>query len=398
MRISRRARGSRSYGTAIVELGLFGLALLPAMGAGGCGRIGYDPLPESALPADAAPPVRDASVHADTGDNGDAIANVDADEAAADSGDDVVSNIEEDAADAADSQADAKCTQSAAVDYCQTIPPLPAPPIIDGVLDCGPTLVPIVPEDWRGAAPLPPFPAGNSAEVAAAWRPDGLYIFISVTTPAVIPADPTSQDYFGAGVELFVDATGSFATPSQYNDPGTVQVIVTAPCSLAADASTDACFDASTDAASEASDGAMDDAIDEASTEAAADGQAAESPNGQRAEVYRSEAALGPWTSSQFGTFLSPGGFVFEGFVVASDLGLSTWQLAPGGHVGFDVAVDVSFPTECMIGLEGHRAGQYFLNVPASDTADAADAGDGGPIGPPYEDTRSFCTPTLTSM
>ena len=104
---------------------------------------------------------------------------------------------------------------------------------------------------------------------------------------------------------------------------------------------------------------------------------------------------LGPWTSTQFGTFPKADGFVFEGFVAASDLGLSSWGLSSGGKVGFDVAVDVSFPTLCTTGLEGHRAGQYFFHV-GTTPPDAAD--EAGPIQPPYLDTRSFCTPTLAPM
>ena len=120
----------------------------------------------------------------------------------------------------ADVAAEAQCVASAAVDYCQVIPPLPAPPVIDGVLDCGPTPVAITPEDWRGAAPLPPFPPDNTSTVAAAWRPDGLYIFMSITTPAAIPADLSTDDYKGAGVEIFVDYRRVFATPGQYDEPG----------------------------------------------------------------------------------------------------------------------------------------------------------------------------------
>jgi hypothetical protein len=284
--------------------------------------------------------------------------------------------------DVAEARPDSGCVTSPVVDYCTSIPPLDAPPVIDGVLDCGPTLVPMNPEDWRGAAPLPPFPAGNSAELAVAWRPGGLYVFMAVTTPAAIPADPQSPDYYGAGVELFVDQNGVFANPPSYNDPGTVQLLVTSPPYVAPDASTSECPDAPSDASSDAS----PDALDETSTDASL---------GQRGEQYRNEVDLGAWTSTQFGTFATPTGFVFEGFVVAADLGVPSWSLAAGATVGFDLAVDVSFPVACMTGLEGHRAGQYFLNVSVSPPDAAADA---APVGPPFEDVRSFCTPTLTSM
>src|SRR5579859_2577375 len=74
-------------------------------------------------------------------------------------------------------------------DYCSAIPALAAPPVIDGVLDCGPALEAVTPAGWTGSSSLP---AGNSAFVAASWRPDGLYVFIEVVTPAAIPADPGS--------------------------------------------------------------------------------------------------------------------------------------------------------------------------------------------------------------
>ena len=51
--------------------------------------------------------------------------------------------------------------------------------------------------------------------------------------------------------------------------------------------------------------------------------------------------------------------------------------------VGFDVGVDVSYTTPSMTGAQGHRVGQYFLNVGMP------------PIEPPFEDVRSFCTPVL---
>ena len=351
------------------------------MVAGGCGRIGYDELPEHAGPADGGPRPHDATASEATPEH-DAADATEPESAPPEAGEDVVAEAEA----GPDASPETGCTPSAAADYCQSLPPLAAAPVIDGLLDCGPTLVPIAPEDWRGAAPLPPFPSGNTAALAAAWRPDGLYVFIAVTTPVAIPADLTSQDYFGAGVELFVDDDGVFAAPGQYDNPGTIQMIVTSPPYAPPDAGS--CpVDASTDGANDASGDAAD---------AGADGPAeAATVTGQRAEIYRNEGAVGPWTSSQFGTFPTPTGFVFEGFFVAADLGLPDWSLSAGAHVGFDLAVDVSFPDVCTIGGEGHRAGQYFLNVAVTPDDAGSEA---GPIGPPFADTRSFCTPTLASQ
>jgi hypothetical protein len=233
---------------------------------------------------------------------------------------------------------DASCVTSRVSDYCAFIPALPAAPVIDGVLDCGPAALNMVPQDWSGAAPLPSFPEGNSALLAAAWRVDGLYVFIAVTTPAAFPANAGSPPYDGAGVELYVDSTGLYPNAPSYNDPGTIQLAVEAPSGA---------------------------------TESTRIG-----------EGYRNATEQGPWSSTQFATFSTPSGFNFEGFVAAADLGLSSLTLASGDTVGFDIAVDVSFTTASMTGADGHRVGQYFLHVGSA---------------PPYSDPRSFCAPTLTT-
>ena len=58
---------------------------------------------------------------------------------------------------------------------------------------------------------------------------------------AAIPPDPASPAYFGAGVELFVDDDGVFASSPGYDSPGTMQMIVVSPPYPAADASVDTC-------------------------------------------------------------------------------------------------------------------------------------------------------------
>jgi hypothetical protein len=240
------------------------------------------------------------------------------------------------------------CGTSPIVDYCSGVPSLPAPPIIDGVLDpCGPSLVTITPVGWVGPAPLPAFPPGNSSQLAVAWRPDGLYVFMSVTTPAYFPAptDAGTPIYYGAGVEVFVDSDGVYVAPPAVDDPGGIQLIVTAP------------------------------------------------PDpmtvGHRADYYRDSVDEGPWASTQFGTFPTATGFDFEGFIVAADLGLSTWTLQANHQIGFDIAVDVSYTTASMTGPQGYRVGQYFLHV-APPPPDGVTA-----IGEPFADPLAWCTPTL---
>jgi hypothetical protein len=332
-------RGLRALQARCVEASWVAVVALPSVWASGCGRIGYDAID---VARDAASAPADASIDRRVEDAPEEEAAEAALDGAADASGDGSTDSESDA-----DAADAACTPSAVADYCAGLPPLPAPPVIDGVLDCGPALRPMTPVDWNGPPPLPAFPAGNSTSLAAAWRPDGLYVFIAVTTPAAFPAEPADPVFYGAGVELFVEDDGVSASPPKYDNPGCIQLVVTAP----------------TDATT----------------------------TSRRAEGFRNAADQGPWASTQFGAFPSPTGFVFEGFVTAADLGLSTWALVAGGQIGFDVSVDVSFTTAAMTGPQGHRVGQYFLHVQAP-------VGDASTPTAPYQDPRAFCTPTLAPM
>jgi hypothetical protein len=180
-----------------------------------------------------------------------------------------------------------------------------------------------------------------------AWRPDGLYVFIAVTTPAYFasPADAGTPIYYGAGVEIFVDSTGVYPDAPAVNDPGGIQLIVEAPRNA--------------------------------------------TTAGQRGDYYRDSVDEGPWTSTEYGTFPTANGFNFEGFVVAADLGLATWTPQAGQTIGLDVAIDVSYTSASMTGSQGYRVGQYFFHV-------AAPPVDGGvAIGEPFADPRAWCTPTL---
>ncbi len=324
--------------TSSLEGGVVGLLLLAATGAFSCGRLGFEPVAED---AGGRPP--DASMERDAGDA--SVASTDAPAIDAPVLD--APGVEDSPVDAPPDAPDASCPVSATVDYCTALPPLPAPPVIDGVLDCGPALVAAPPVDWIGPAPLPAFPVGNAAEVAMAWRPDGLYVFMAITTPAAFPADLSDPAFYGAGVELFVDSDGVYVSPPSYDNPGTIQLVVPAP------------VDSMTPS--------------------------------RRAEGYRDAVDQGPWTSTQFATFPSATGFVFEGFVAAADLGVPSWTLAAGDTVGLDLAVDVSFPTAAMTGPQGHRVGQYFFHVTTAPDDAAA-------FGMPYGDPRSFCAPTLAPM
>ena len=221
-------------------------------------------------------------------------------------------------------------------DGCLEIPPLPAAPVLDGELDCGLTLLPLTPEAWTGAAR----DGGSSmvdaiAEYAVGWRPDGLYVFVSVNDPTLIPADPTQDVWDGDGVDIYVDSDGTYAAPPAYDNPGTRELVVGAPGRAPA-----------------------------------------------RTGVWSNGAYGSEWTSAKLVVQASPRGYVVEAFVTAADLGLSSWALGVGAHVGFDLSIDVSYPDPTTTGAFGHRLGQYFLkgSLPS-------------PL--PDVDVTAFCNPVL---
>lgn len=251
----------------------------------------------------------------------DAPADVDVAETVVDAPADVV------VADVADG---GSCVTSPTTNYCSALPSMPADPVIDGVLDCGPALVPMTPEGWSGSGDLP---AGNSASIAVAWRPTGLYVFVEVVTPVVIPADSMTPPFYGSGAEIYVESIAP--SSATYDDPGAMQLVAAAPSGSMA----------------------------------------------VIGEGYRDAVDQGPWTPAEFGTYTTSTGFALEAFIVAGDLGLSTWTLASGDSLGLDIAINVSYPLASTMGAQGHRAGQYFLHVASS------------PIGAPYADPRSFCVP-----
>ncbi len=341
-----RPRGRRDHrpGPAVTHrAGLAAAALLVGLGA--CGRIGFTLLalpsddagasghPDASLPDAAA---RDATTTHDAGPVEASGDDADVEQPGLDGG------LPEDAAQPDASSAvdggDGGCVTSSIVNYCTALPFLPAPPVIDGVLDCGPTLIPIVAVGWTGPGVVP---AGNSAMLAAAWRPDGLYFYVAVTCPSLILADPGEYAWEGNGVELYVDHDGLFPNSPMYDsDGGTSQLVTEAPDSGTSTSTT--------------------------------------------GEIWRNAAYLGPWTSSTFELFGTPTGYVLEAFVAAADLDLVTWSLSPGGMVGLNVAVNVTYASPTTTGNNGHRLGQFFMYLGPP------------PAGGPFSDVRSFCTPTLS--
>jgi hypothetical protein len=282
------------------------LSLAPLVAA--CGRLGYDAL-ESTTSPDASP---------------------------------------SDAAPAADAPPDAPPAPDAApaLDFCTVLPALASPPTIDGVLEPGLTLRAIDPAEWFGAGTG--IPAGQSARWAAAWRPDGVYVYVEVVDPTRLPAPAGEFRWCGDGAEVYVDDNGLWLNPHVYDDPGTRQLVVAAPA-----------------------DGTTVVHGGEAWCSTCGDTVPRQLPGAPFVAVPRQ------------------GGYAVVTFVGAYEIARSTWSLAAGDHVGLDVAVNVSesAPTgaACVFdgSSSGNQRGQYFVRA---DVASAVY---------PFDDTDAFCTPAL---
>ena len=184
-------------------------------------------------------------------------------------------------------------------------------------------------------------PAGHTLSFAAAWQPHGLYFYLQVVDPDRSPAEASTEAWQGDGVEVYVDHDALSPDAGSFDDPGTRQLIFTAP---------------------------PDD-----------------SQHGERADAYLPPigrvAAVTPadWIMTP-----TPTGYALELSVSAADLGLSSWTLTPGARVGFDLAHNISAPLG-EAGVQGNRLGQYFLRVgPETE-----------PAFYPFQNSAVFCTPTL---
>ena len=220
---------------------------------------------------------------------------------------------------------------------CTELPPLASLPTLDGTLEDGLAMVHVVPVAWTVAGSVPP---GYSLEFAAAWHPGGLYFFLDVTDPDRNPAAPTTEVWQGDGIEVYVDHDAIFAAPGTYDDPGTRQLVFSAPL----------------------------DAVS----------------NGDRGDGYTPLGLVGPYDATHRLATPTPTGYTLELWVTAADLGLANWSLAAGSRVGFDLAHNVSAPLG-QPGVQGNRAGQYFLQAgPQPDVTRY-----------PFDNSGVFCAPTL---
>jgi hypothetical protein len=202
------------------------------------------------------------------------------------------------------------------------------------VLECPLSLRPITPLGWTTTGS-----PDATADYAIAWYSTGLYFFVAVHDPLVVPAAATDFAWEGDAVELFADNDGFYTAAPAFDAQGTRQFVIAAP--------------------------------------------SGPGPSTRGMVYLQGGGASNPWTSSEFVAMPSADGYVVEAFITASDLGLATWTLASQGHVGFDLAIDVSYPTATQTGVEGHRLGQYFFNLSSSGAKE------------PYRNTGAFCNPSL---
>jgi hypothetical protein len=216
------------------------------------------------------------------------------------------------------------------------MPALQDAPVIDGVLDCGATLLSIDAKAWNGTVAMP---ADRVTKLALAARSDGLYVYVEVHGAAPMPHPSGNEIYCGDAVELYLDADATFDAAGAYDKPGTMQFVVAAPTSA----------------------GAPVDAM-----------------------RFVQGASHSAWLSNQVKTALLSDGYAVEAFITAADLDLGTWM--PASKLGFDLAIDVAAPSGTS-GLKcGLQLGQYFMHV-----ADQA----GSCNYEPWCNTLAFCSPVL---
>jgi hypothetical protein len=242
--------------------------------------------------------------------------------------------------DASTSVTDASAVQSVLI-RCDQVPALAAPPVIDGVLEPG-----LTPLRWLDEG-APNVPAGIVATAAVAYRPDGVYFYVNVEDPTRDPAPPTALAYCGDAVELFVDSDGMLQAPPAYDDPGTIQLIVAGPV----------------------------DAV-------------TPSHRGERFR-YATNLGMGVDKGNWSGNFIAvptSRGYAVEAFVVASDLDLTTWALAPGGKIGWNLSLNIGGPEDAGIDACTTRSQQIHLRQAASGSCTA-----------PYCNASALCTPTLAN-
>jgi hypothetical protein len=338
------------------------------LGSSACVRVGYDSHPKpTADGGKVNKPAKDASALPDAGAKHDAAAVTDASEetdattAAPDASTKTDAAVatpdaspETDAStgtpdastqlDAATPPGPGPCMPVPMRDYCMRLPALLKPPVLDGSLDCGPPLIPMPAMGWNSSGTMP---SDNKARYAAAWRPDGLYIYVEVDDMLVLPALASDVDpWCGDGIELYADSDGNYVSAPDYDYPGGMQLLATAP---APDASTSLAVDA----------------------------------------LYhtRSQVRVGNWSATRHVKVLRNNGYALEAFIAAADLELNSWTLAAGSKVGFDIAINLSVADGDSDFGCGRSLGQYYLRLSRSPCTDDSCR--------PFSNAAAFCTAML---
>ncbi|HET9932299.1 MAG TPA: hypothetical protein VFQ35_16460 [Polyangiaceae bacterium] len=222
---------------------------------------------------------------------------------------------------------------------CDRIPSLSTEPVVDGKLESGLSLYTWLDEASRDTR------SGVSANVSLAYRPDGVYFFAAVVDPTRDPAPLDALPYCGDGVELYVDDDGSIRNPPGYDRPGTMQLIVAAPSG----------------------------------------GVAAEHRGERFVNPGNGDGIdLGAWSSSRFAAVPTADGYVVEAFVVATDLDLASWRLAPGAQIGWNLSLNIGGPEPAGIDACTTRSQQIHFRLATSDACTA-----------PFCNASAFCATAL---
>ena len=240
---------------------------------------------------------------------------------------------------AAGSGGNAEIGRSSAALLCERIPSLTNEPVIDGQLEPGLSLYTWLDETTSGTR------SGVSVNVSLAYRPDGVYFFVTVVDPTRDPAPADALTYCGDGVELYIDDDGKFDNPPGYDRPGTMQLIVAAPSN---------------------------------ETSATRRGQRFVSPgSGDGID-------LGAWTSNRFIAVPTPSGYTVEALVVGSDLDLGSWALAASAEIGWNLSLNIGGPQEPGIDACTTRSQQVHFRLATSGTCTA-----------PFCNATAFCVTSL---
>ena len=176
---------------------------------------------------------------------------------------------------------------------CTGVGAMSTAPVIDGVLDCG---IPLWPMPVVVTAGPGVIPSGVQARIAAAWRPDGLYLFVRVTGAGATRTPAPTGDPAWCG-----DATRALRRPRRrLSGRARPTTTIRAPFSSSRSLR-----------------------------------RARPSPRAWgRCSATRAIWVPGRASSSALrrATASLP-----EAFVAAADLGLTTWSLSAGGTIGLDV-------------------------------------------------------------